>query len=223
MATESSILAPENPTDRGAWRDTIHGAFKSDMTEVTKHTLQQKHSLNQRRSSHSSTSIGISRPIRPSCILELAKAEYGVGFGFSSLNKYTDFPYPGHPVPASWKESLTQLGCLPLKLSFLQTPRDWENGTEALNEGPHQWLFLWFPNHVILICKGGVWHLPPRPASLSVFCSCSFCYQFTCKCLHQKFVLYTPPQKYSPVFLCKSSGFFLFYYSLIFQITLIST
>ena len=156
MATESSILAPENPTDRGAWRDTIHGAFKSDMTEVTKHTLQQKHSLNQRRSSHSSTSIGISRPIRPSCILELAKAEYGVGFGFSSLNKYTDFPYPGHPVPASWKESLTQLGCLPLKLSFLQTPRDWENGTEALNEGPHQWLFLWFPNHVILICKGGV-------------------------------------------------------------------
>ena len=32
-----------------------------------------------------------------------------------------------------------------------------------------------------------------------------------------------PPQKYSPVFLCKSSGFFLFYYSLVFQITLIPT
>ena len=81
MATQSSIFAPENPIDRGAWRATIHGACKSEMTEVTKHT-QQKNSLNQRRSSHSSTSIGISRTRRPSCILELAKAEYGLALNF---------------------------------------------------------------------------------------------------------------------------------------------
>ena len=42
MATQSSIFAPENPIDRGAWRATIHGACKSDMTEVTKHTQQKK-------------------------------------------------------------------------------------------------------------------------------------------------------------------------------------
>ena len=34
MATHSSILAWENPTDRGAWWDTAHGVTKeSDMTE----------------------------------------------------------------------------------------------------------------------------------------------------------------------------------------------
>ena len=34
MATHSSILAWENPMDRGAWWDTAHGVTKeSDMTE----------------------------------------------------------------------------------------------------------------------------------------------------------------------------------------------
>ena len=33
MATHSSILAWENPMDRGAWRGTVHGVTKdSDMT-----------------------------------------------------------------------------------------------------------------------------------------------------------------------------------------------
>ena len=29
MATHSNILALENPMDRGAWRDTVHGVSKS--------------------------------------------------------------------------------------------------------------------------------------------------------------------------------------------------
>ena len=34
MATHSSILAWENPMDRGAWQPTVHGVSKeSDMTE----------------------------------------------------------------------------------------------------------------------------------------------------------------------------------------------
>ena len=34
MATHSSILAWENPMDRGAWRPTLHGVSKeSDTTE----------------------------------------------------------------------------------------------------------------------------------------------------------------------------------------------
>ena len=37
MATHSSILALENPMDRGAWRSTVHGVAKSDKTEATRH------------------------------------------------------------------------------------------------------------------------------------------------------------------------------------------
>ena len=33
MATHSIILARKLPTDRGAWRATIHGVAESDMTE----------------------------------------------------------------------------------------------------------------------------------------------------------------------------------------------
>ena len=33
VATHSSILAMENPMDRGAWRTTVYGDAKSDMTE----------------------------------------------------------------------------------------------------------------------------------------------------------------------------------------------
>ena len=33
MATHSSILAWRTPTDRGAWRATVHGVTESDTTE----------------------------------------------------------------------------------------------------------------------------------------------------------------------------------------------
>ena len=31
-----------NPVDRGAWRATIHGVAKLDMTKVTEHTPMQR-------------------------------------------------------------------------------------------------------------------------------------------------------------------------------------
>ena len=34
MATHSSILAWKIPTDRGAWRATVHGVTESDATET---------------------------------------------------------------------------------------------------------------------------------------------------------------------------------------------
>ena len=44
MATCSSVLAGENPTDRGAWRATIHGITKS-RTQLSTHVriLQSPH------------------------------------------------------------------------------------------------------------------------------------------------------------------------------------
>ena len=39
MATHSSILAWRIPTDRGAWRATVHGVTESDTTEqLSTHT-----------------------------------------------------------------------------------------------------------------------------------------------------------------------------------------
>ena len=35
MVTHSRILVWKIPMDRGAWRATVHGVTKSDMTEVT--------------------------------------------------------------------------------------------------------------------------------------------------------------------------------------------
>ena len=35
MATHSSILASENPMDRGAWWATVHTVAESDTTEAT--------------------------------------------------------------------------------------------------------------------------------------------------------------------------------------------
>ena len=35
MATHSSILALENPMDRGAWQATVHRFAQSDTTEAT--------------------------------------------------------------------------------------------------------------------------------------------------------------------------------------------
>ena len=37
MATHSSVLAGENPMDRGAWWAMVHGVSESDMTEATEH------------------------------------------------------------------------------------------------------------------------------------------------------------------------------------------
>ena len=41
MATLSSILGMENPTDRGAWWATIHGVTKSEiqLRQLSTHTL----------------------------------------------------------------------------------------------------------------------------------------------------------------------------------------
>ena len=38
MVIHSSILALENPMDRGAWQATVHSITESDMTEATEHT-----------------------------------------------------------------------------------------------------------------------------------------------------------------------------------------
>ena len=38
IATQSRILALENPMDRGACQATVHRVVKSDTTEVTEHT-----------------------------------------------------------------------------------------------------------------------------------------------------------------------------------------
>ena len=38
MATHSSVLALENPMDRGAWQATVHSITESDTTEATEHT-----------------------------------------------------------------------------------------------------------------------------------------------------------------------------------------
>ena len=37
MAIHFSILAGRIPTDRGAWRATVHRVTESDMTEMTEH------------------------------------------------------------------------------------------------------------------------------------------------------------------------------------------
>ena len=43
MATPSSILALENPMDRGAWHATVHGVTESDMTKwMSTHIPSQK-------------------------------------------------------------------------------------------------------------------------------------------------------------------------------------
>ena len=41
MATHSSILASENPMDRGAWWVPVHTVAESDTTEATQHTHVQ--------------------------------------------------------------------------------------------------------------------------------------------------------------------------------------
>ena len=41
MATNSSILAWENPTDRGAWQAAVHGVTKeSDVTSLVAQTVK---------------------------------------------------------------------------------------------------------------------------------------------------------------------------------------
>ena len=40
MATHSSILAFENPMDRGTWQATVHRVTQSDMIEVTENAHQ---------------------------------------------------------------------------------------------------------------------------------------------------------------------------------------
>ena len=57
MATHFSILAWRIPTDRGAWRATVHGVTESDTTEATKCTERSS-----RTSLHQlSTQKGVSR------------------------------------------------------------------------------------------------------------------------------------------------------------------
>ena len=45
MATHSNICALENFMDRGAWRATVHGVVKLDMTERLVYTHTHTHTL----------------------------------------------------------------------------------------------------------------------------------------------------------------------------------
>ena len=45
MATHSNICALENFMDRGAWRATVHGVAKLDMTERLVYTHTHTHTL----------------------------------------------------------------------------------------------------------------------------------------------------------------------------------